>query len=584
MIRLCDSPVLTTSLGLAALAADALLVFAAGWPTAVDRSGNSARGLSVGRPARVFALLIVLTVFLGRLPWCLVDKELNPDESTFLVNALRYREDPMPFRATSSGTSGPLQPYILLVAGLLGMPFSYVTTHTLATAWSVAVLVCSYATASLIWGERSARVAVLQPTLCLAHTQSYDFMQGASEYLPCALLAGGAFVTTLALRRAHAPGAMYAGGLLLGAAPWVKLQAAPLSALIGLFALLTTLRWWGWTKASAIRLLTFAVGVISTTVVLLGVLALGGMLDECRSLYVTDNINYSEPMTVFDVPARFTESLRRSSAMQLCMITTMLAGSVALLVGVTTPHRVRPGVMSGFMAAIALLACACFVIAKPGTGFTHYLLFLVHPMCLANAASIRLLWRGIRQWALRRRWACDRQMPIASLLGCFVMVSPLMAWTGVSPIAVSLSGQPITPEAAWLRMHSRAGDSLAVWGFRPDVYVESQIRPGVRDPAGVSNSPRLIKDVIEKKPTFFVDAVARAGWLFDDSGTSVYATRRLGGYETVDVLRETIDRDYCLVMTISYDTQDNAVRIYRLREALFGAQTDAGRIGATTPR
>jgi hypothetical protein len=103
----------------------------------------------------------------------------------------------------------------VFAAGLLGMPFSYVTTHSLATACSIAILVCGYATASLIWGERNARIAVLQPTLCLAHTQSFHLVQGASEYVLCALLAGGALLTTLALRRAHAPAAMYAGAFCL---------------------------------------------------------------------------------------------------------------------------------------------------------------------------------------------------------------------------------------------------------------------------------------------------------------------------------------------------------------------------------
>jgi len=161
-----------------------------------------------------------------------------------------------------------------------------------------------------------------------------------------------------------------------------------------------------------------------------------------------------------------------------------------------------------------------------------------------------------------------------TIMMCFALACPLMAWTGVPRFAVNLSRLPITREAAWLRVHATPSDTLAVWGFRPDIYVESRVRPGNHD-AESSMKDRFVADIERDRPTFVVDAVARAAWLWNSD--SAIADRTRGGYETFPPLKRVVDEWYIPATEITYGKiPGNAVRIFRLREMETRAESEAG--------
>ena len=68
--------------------------------------------LRLSSPAITVALLIAC-VFLLRLPSALVPRELNPDESLMLSQAMKFLVDPRPWLAGDTGNAGPLNSYFI---------------------------------------------------------------------------------------------------------------------------------------------------------------------------------------------------------------------------------------------------------------------------------------------------------------------------------------------------------------------------------------------------------------------------------------------------------------------------------------
>ena len=100
---------------------------------------------------------------------------------------------------------------------------------------------------------------------------------------------------------------------------------------------------------------------------------------------------------------------------------------------------------------------------------------------------------------------------------------------------------------------------MAVWGWAPELFVQTGLRPGTRDPnthfqiqpsalQGYYRA-RYLADLSRRRPEFFVDAVApnRFG----------YQVRALNGFETFPELARLIASEYRLVAEV------DGVRIYQ---------------------
>ncbi len=101
----------------------------------------------------------------------------------------------------------------------------------------------AYLTLRRLGSEISARFGTLLLVLFYGLTSSANFLHYSGELLPALLInIGFYFVVRLlgdSLGSRLRNGNLFAflGGLALGAAPWCKLQAAPISASLALFAL-----------------------------------------------------------------------------------------------------------------------------------------------------------------------------------------------------------------------------------------------------------------------------------------------------------------------------------------------------------
>ncbi|HET7536454.1 MAG TPA: hypothetical protein VFJ90_08375, partial [Candidatus Didemnitutus sp.] len=110
-----------------------------------------------------------------------------------------------------------------------------------------------------------------------------------------------------------------------------------------------------------------------------------------------------------------------------------------------------------------------------------------------------------------------------------------------------------------LQRDAKPGERLAMWGWQPNLYVETGMAQGTRDAhtafliaTGSLRDyyrARYLADFRHNQPGWFVDAVG--------PGRFCYQDRTLSGYETFPALAAIVQSDYTFVADVE------GYRIYR---------------------
>jgi hypothetical protein len=483
-----------------------------------------------------FYCLALATIFLaGRWPWLGINRELNPDESLFLANAWRYTQDIVPWRSTSSGTSGPLTPWLLTAMYFCGAPLNYTTAHITAACLQIATVCLAYGAIRTFSGETAARFATLPVAFLLSRTGDPNFVHLASENVPVTLMAGVAFAAAQAVRETAAEGTrapwLFLAGLLAGGVAFSKAQALPIASVMSC-VVVAALFVKPWLLHERLTLAGFfCAGGLALPATICGVIVLAGVGQEMCQSYVGANLAYGNPKT-------------SPSLLQACGLVTSVPifATMCSAVGVlTTVAVLKPQMIacppprwpdrSLLIASASLAVTALLCIARPGYQHPHYLLLLTLPCLYLSGIS----WGVIL--GLPDRNGEQRRPPIAILavaalplvliarsltVGGFVLEGDRQDDFLRRALKPCSSSQESQIAAALTSEH----DTIAVWGWRPDIYVESKRMPAVRDvePSGAilpgryrdACRRRFLDDITENKPALFIDAVAHAGfpWLY----------------------------------------------------------------------
>lgn len=132
-----------------------------------------------------------------------------------------------------------------------------------------------------------------------------------------------------------------------------------------------------------------------------------------------------------------------------------------------TEARLNPSLACILIWSIAGIAGA----AASGRSFDHYLIQLLAPFSLGMALGAALLISGTAAWNRLLSWSV-----MLGMLG-------LIAHLGIKSVLATsraLPDDPSVPIADYIRDHSAEDDRIFVWGFQPDIYVQSNRRPASR--------------------------------------------------------------------------------------------------------
>lgn len=508
---------------------------------------------------RAFVALAIGLLFLLRLPSIVFNAEINPDESQMITQALTLRQNPVYFQSVDGTTAGPLDSYFLVLPGLLGLPFDYITAHLTAFGLVAVYLWLLFGTARLWLGESAARLALLPLVFMLGLTQNGDFLHYNSELIALVLLGGSYYLyATQRTQRQPALGRIALVGLLLGMVPFSKLQAVPLAAVVGLFLVIDLLGRRSLStpaKVGRIVLLGVCAGLFPLLVVLLT--QLNGVYDDFVTFYILGNFQYGGNTDQLQSLLQLPDFFRTGSEFDWLIKLTAGVWLTGFLLALRQNTRFgrETWQVGGF--ALLLLAATLFAITRTGSGYVHYLYFLTGPLLFGLGYG----WRQLLANERLGRWVS------VGALAIFLVLFGVQAFQQHQQ-GIALNPYPSNRQNGWVLQpslvsntvakYARPGEKLVVWGWRCDYYVQTQMPQGVAEnhsirsafahPLLTTYQQRYVRDFVRSFPPVFVDAVGRQNlWMTD---------RKTHGHELIKPLGQFVAAHYKYVGLV------NDARIY----------------------
>ena len=507
----------------------------------------------------VYVVAVLGLLFLLRLPSIVFDSEINPDESQMIAQALTLRHDPVYFRSVDGTTGGPLDSYFLILPSLFGLPFDYITAHLTAFGLVALCLWLLFRTARLWFGDEAARLALLPVVFMLGLTQNGDFLHYNSELIPLALLSWSYYLyATLLGQKQPSIGRIALIGLLLGMVPFGKLQAVPLAAVVGLFVGLDSLLRSNLTIPAKIgRIAALGVAALAFPLLVIFLTKINGVYDDFVTFYILGNFRYGGNTNQLQSLLQLPEFFRNGSEFDWLVKFTAIVWLAGFIVAVRRKIQLTTKLLQIDGFVILLLIATLFAITRTGSGYIHYLYFLTGPILFALAYG----WQQIRLPDNRGYWIG---------LGATAIFLALFGIQAVQKYRqkIPLNPYPSEWQNGWLiqpspvsnkvKKYARPGEKLAVWGWRCDYYVQTQMPQGVAENhtirSGFAHSmqadyqKRYVSDFKRSFPPVFVDAVgSQSLWMND---------RKTLGHEIVKPLGDFVKANYQYVGLV------NDTRIY----------------------
>jgi Flp pilus assembly protein TadD len=573
-----------------------LLVAALVAAPSVSRLIENRRWRWLGHDAAFFAALAMMLLAF-RWPVFLFHRQLNPDESGYISQALTLRHDPVFWRSITSGTSGPINTYPRLLPALLGLPLNFMTSRFMALGLALGFLIVFYFTCHCFASVTFSRLSVLAPATFLALTTNGDFTHHSGEHLPVLLLALAAFVALRLTDSVRKTSAMaYAAGWLLGAVPFAKLQGGVLAMTTAIFcgvylllrneSLMTRLKRCGF----------LILGGVTVPALVVAQAWFSGCFEHFRESYIAMNLGYmaggkSWGEFIAGLPG-FRPDMPEFFAYFLGLILAGLLGWTAIFI------RGRWGGMSGasrrlLMFTSVMLPVSIFTALAPGRPFAHYSLFVVLPAASWAFASFNGAFGDANDQAgspeMRQlSYAAWCAITVAGQCGDYLLSRQPLELRGKVATYVNA---PLSPVAHAILRHCSPGQPLCVWGWMNEFHVETgtwratsdllleylwNAEPGKSSMMGWRDlipdyfQNLYVEDLMRSNPPVFVDAVAPSSFIFTD--------REMFGHETFPKLTDYVAANYELTHEIG------GIRIYVRNDVVRSSEgsSPAGNAGASS--
>jgi hypothetical protein len=500
-------------------------------------------------------LLLFAFLLAWRWPFLFSATEYNPDESQLIAGALSLVRDPVFWRSVDGTTSGPLNFYVLLPLHWLGAPLDYFMARLLGLGFVWGALLACHRLLAGRFGRGTAWLAVLPAACFFATTFDNDFLQYSSE-LPALLLVAGA----AALLGSPSPGRntrLWLGCAVAGAAPWAKLQVAPLSVVLiawGVWSAGREARGRGQPVLRAVGSVLLA--AVAPTLLGFGLLWLTGQTETALRRYFLHNLYYLDSqLNLAPAVRQIVASALQHGHFPLLLLVAAAGIGAATVQALRSRQRLAP--LYGL--ALGLTVAAVVSVLTPRREFLHYLLLLPVPLTLWLGAAVGSVRPGLASLGSRRWWS--------GLLFVLGGLLPL-AFRCTQP-APFIFGQfadhwrhPRSAEAVLVRALTRPGDPVGVWGWANYIWAESGRPQGARDahtswsmlPNAQLDYHRAVylADLQRNTPPVFVDAVGPDAFGFRHRPTQAH--------EIFPALADYIRTNYVLVTDLG-----NA-RVYARRD------------------
>jgi hypothetical protein len=486
-----------------------------------DSTGNPGQKSSASKLSGTFIVFLAVALVVWRWRSLNYAGEINVDESQILAQALRYKNDALPWRSVDGSTGGPLYTWALFWAPLLGLKLDYFAARLTGIACYMATLTALVLCFRKVAGARHALLLAIPAVTFSLTTLNFDYVFFSSEQLPMAVMAWASFLIIVRSRKDSGTHA-YLLGLLTGSLPFCKIQAGPAAVWLWLAgAAIPYLQSGATDRKALIRLwLLQALGGITVPLLILSPVIAAGAWRDFWDLYIVTGASYQ-----VSTAGGGSQSVLANASVLLFGIPdfqVLVIGSViaTLWLLYRTPPQwntvSRPRALAAF-ALITFFAISVYSIARSGYNFPHYSQLALVPLCLLPLLPAIL-------WELNETPRNRSLSILATAICAGLIAAPQCLQTYQSykkqPALLGNWGEGVPPIGNFLRNLCGQNDSILVWGYAPKWCVFSGLTPAtrfsstvpfvhaVRDPTTLNgrNFERFLEDFAKSKPFLFVDA------------------------------------------------------------------------------
>ncbi|HEY4245415.1 MAG TPA: hypothetical protein VGM64_01100 [Lacunisphaera sp.] len=490
---------------------------------------------------------IVLTFAAFRWPGWFVPTDFNPDEAQILAGAITLKRFPVYWKYVDGTTHGPLCELPLVLAGWMGAPLNYITARMMAALLQVLSLIAAWRTLRCFASEQVARLSVLPALAFWAFSSSQEFIHYASELTGLTLLS----LATWGLARALTAPAdgrwpawwMAASGVALGAVPFSKLQSAPQAAALTVIALVILWRLrtvpaktrWGLGRY------LIAGGLVVPVVIFIFLLTYG-LIAQFKFSYLLSGVDYSRSGNrLAEMPGRFLTLSTTDYFFAWFFTGTLAFTFLYARQALRAIATLRVAQVAGWVQLGMATVCVIF----PGRESPHYLHLLVIPATLLAGAVLT----GTVERPKNAGDAGRLAWPVFVAFFALTLIPQIYQRTITSPEHVGefeRNRSTHSAAATFILREAKPTDTLAMWGWEPDLYVETGLAQATREAHSafeIASTPlqsfyvsRYLGDMRRRKPQWFVDAVGSGGFMYTD--------RTLYGHEMHPELQHLVASEY----------------------------------------
>lgn len=451
----------------------------------------------------LFVCILALFVIWGR--WQITTSALATDwdEAQFIVSAWAAAEDPVFFKVTDCGSSGPLNIWPLLWSYLAGEAPSQFSSRLLASLFMAGIAVLVFATAQFLIGHQSlARAAAIPVAAVFALNRAATFGQYNSEipslfYIMLGLASAAYILTKCPVRWVWLAASL--GGAALSMCVLAKLQSVPMALVSGCAVLAATFyRMRGMNSVPLYATILLASSAIP--VLFGGFMLWGGEWEYFWQAYVLSAISYR------NVPGEATGAmwgiLWRDKILCFYVVgATIFALSSGAICAIKKTANRRDWVI--FLFGVGFCVVGLWTSISPNKIYAHYLLYLVVPFAILSIAALAL-----------------HSGSVANRLWMFFVLALIPILVGFRDVRWAQERLPRTEAAQKILSVILAGapsndDKISVWGYAPDIYLVAGRKSGTRIattafffldiPGRDIYLDRYISDLLEHKPKVFLD-------------------------------------------------------------------------------
>ncbi len=514
-----------------------------------EKFNKKKKVLTILQSNGLFTTILFAFVILSRFPLSTYGYQ-NPDEGVWIACFKVLEQDPRPWIAADTATSGPLVLLPLLFLKLLQLPIDFGSIKLAAGITMAITLVFTFLTYCNVAGKTLARIIIIPATLALSLTTYWDFITYNGEHIPLLFLSISLFILSGILNGADKEIKPFLIiGFLLGMIPFAKLQGAPIAVCVAVASFIFLIM----RKYTLSQKIFFVLsGLTPMALIFFWMTIVGGMRNFWDS-YILYNLSYSTSetslgITLVDKIVLAWKMLFETADLTFYFVSNfIICFFCVLFIDYSSLLKEKKNLYL-FLFAVLYFLSSLYCIGQPYRVFTHYTYFSYFTI---NLLALILLSVFLQKPLLSTNHLDYLKPIICSVLLLvsilhfhqrFVFNPNYNTYAELRKGGYSSMSNVIKK----INEFSVAGDKIAIWGWNNTFYGDTDLIMATRytDTSGIllPNSHQeyflnaYLEDLNKNRPKIFLDAITYSSIRFAD--------RQEYGFDKFPRVKSFIDSNY----------------------------------------